>query len=90
MRTKNGTVGLASDKNAWVGLLASVEIDGKSMSVKLYPLELSYESPTYRRGLPRITTRGECLARVKELSSAFGTEIQIHDGIGSLLLEKFN
>jgi poly-gamma-glutamate synthesis protein (capsule biosynthesis protein) len=80
-RTNNGTIGLNVDENAWKSVVASIEIDSNIL-VKLYPVELGFELPRYKKGLPRLSNNSQILEKIKELSTLYGTEIQIVEGVG--------
>ncbi|NVN94421.1 MAG: CapA family protein [Bacteroidetes bacterium] len=80
-RTNNGTIGLNVDENAWKSVVASIEIDS-NIQVKLYPVELGFELPRYKKGLPRLSDNLQILEKIKELSTLYGTEIQIVEGVG--------
>jgi hypothetical protein len=85
-RNKNGTIGLANDKDSWSSVLASIEVEGKRICIGFHPLELGYELPQYRRGLPKKSRSNDGVLKIKELSSQWGTDINILDGIGSLII----
>lgn len=85
-RSKNGTIGLAHDKYAWESVLAGVEIDENVMRMRLFPLELGYELPQHRRGFPRLSRNHGIIERIRDLSLTFGAEVEIADGIGSVVI----
>jgi poly-gamma-glutamate capsule biosynthesis protein CapA/YwtB (metallophosphatase superfamily) len=85
-RSKNGTIGLNIDQEAWNSVLASVEIEHKSMNVKLFPVELGYELPRYKKGLPKLISSKSIISRVKELSLVFNTKVRNMDGIGNIII----
>jgi len=87
-RSKNGTIGLNVSEDAWNSVLASIAIDPHKISIKLIPIELGYELPRYRKGIPRITNNPSILEKIKELSAVFGTKTEIVDGIGYIHIDK--
>lgn len=84
-RTINGTIGLGVDEDAWKSVIVSVEI-GNHIRVKLYPIELGFELPRYKKGLPRLSGNSKILEQIKKLSGHYNTEIQILEGVGILNL----
>jgi poly-gamma-glutamate capsule biosynthesis protein CapA/YwtB (metallophosphatase superfamily) len=86
-RSGNGTKGLSTDKNALESVIARWTMeDGGLKEIKLFPIELGYGLPPYRLGRPKISDRMDILERLQALSKPFGTEIHIHDGIGTVRL----
>jgi len=81
-RSQNGTKGLNIDEDVWNSIIVSIEVDSKSMVVKLFPIELGYDLPRYIKGLPKINKNNCIINRIQELSAAFGTEVKNNDGIG--------
>ncbi len=59
--------------------------DGRLVEVRLYPIELGYDGPDSRLGIPRIA-RGELahliLERVQRLSRELGTDVAIDGDVG--------
>ena len=58
------------------------------MKVAVYPVELGYELPRYRNGWPTLVRDERILLRVAELSSEYGTKIEIKDGIGHIIMNE--
>lgn len=86
-RSANGTRGYCVQKNIWRSVMASFTMeDGKMTEIKLYPIDLHMEKPRCRRGLPTLTDDTEVLNHLKKISSIFGTEIEIEDGVGRITL----
>ena len=59
---------------------------GRMVSLKLYPLELSQSAPRSQRGTPRIAHGAQAekiIKRLAELSAPSGTTIQFRDDIGA-------
>nr|WP_319510895.1 CapA family protein [uncultured Draconibacterium sp.] len=84
-RSKNGSVGLNIDERVWNSLIASIEVDEKGLGIKLIPIELGYKLPRQRKGMPKLKKNAKVLQKIKELSAAFGTEISIENGIGTII-----
>ena len=61
-------------------------VGGRLAEVRLYPIELDYDSPRMaHRGVPRLAdsvTAGRILGRLQQLSEPYGTEISIEEGVG--------
>ncbi len=85
-RTRKGTVGLCADPEAWNGVIVSLEIR-RDMKVRLYPVELGFDLPRYRNGLPRLSRHEKSLRQIQRLSVPYGTKILIKDGIGHLRIK---
>jgi poly-gamma-glutamate capsule biosynthesis protein CapA/YwtB (metallophosphatase superfamily) len=81
-RSKNGTIGLSVDEDAWNSILVSLELDNNKMYIKLYPIDLEYNMPSYKKGWPKISNNEKILQKVAELSIQFNTLIKIEDNIG--------
>lgn len=87
-RSKNGTIGLNVDEDAWNSVLVSIEIDNKKMNISLFPIELGYDLPRYNKGLPKLINNEHIIIKLKELSAVFKTEIQNINGIGTIIINK--
>ncbi len=86
-RSKNNTIGLGVNPEVWRSVIASWEAeDGKIKEIRLYPIELGFELPRYRKGLPALTKDTGVLTHLMELSEPFGTKIKIENGIGVIQL----
>ncbi len=80
-RSKNNTIGLASNPKVYESVLPGVTFeDGKLTSVTLYPVEMGFNLPRYSKGLPALTDDTTALERLKKLSEPFGTEIVSDEG----------
>lgn len=85
-RSKNGTIGLGVNPLAWQSVIASWVIeDGQITEVRLHPIDLSYNLPRYRRGLPHLSSNSSIIEHLKQLSIPFGTSINIENDIGTIL-----
>lgn len=86
-RTKNGTIGLNVEPNAWKSVIVSIEISS-NIQIKLHPVELGFDLPRYKKGLPKLSNNRLILEQLKELSAPYSTDIQIVDGIGIINFPK--
>ena len=86
-RSKNGTIGLGVNKDVWRSVIAQWDVvDGKAVSLRLYPIHLGMELPRYRRGLPAFARDDELLLHLADLSREFGTDITIENHVGIVKL----
>ena len=60
--------------------------DGKLTKLQLLPVELGYGQPRSHGGLPRPDANKGILERLREMSAPWGTQINIEDGIGTVVL----
>jgi len=82
-RTAENTKGLGVDPQVWHSILPFWEMnDGELTKIELYPIELGFEEPRYRRGWPLLSKKTEVLEEIQNLSKPFGTEIKIENGKG--------
>jgi poly-gamma-glutamate capsule biosynthesis protein CapA/YwtB (metallophosphatase superfamily) len=83
---KGDKQGFPADRLYWETVLPIVEFeDRKLKSIELHPLTLGYRQPPTERGIPRLAEgelATEILDWMKELSEAYGTTIEIEDGVG--------
>ncbi len=59
--------------------------DGDLVEVRIYPIELGYEGPNSRLGIPRLVDGAlgrEILETVQRLSRELGTRIEIEGDVG--------
>lgn len=82
-RSDNGKKGLGVNPDVWESVIPSWKMsNGKLEEIKLYPIELGFGLPRYKRGCPRLSETANVLEKLKELSKPFGTEIEIIDNVG--------
>lgn len=66
-------------------LAVSRYVDGELIDVTIHPIELGYDGPNSRVGLPRVA-RGalgrDILERIKRLSAVLGTNVEIEGEVG--------
>ena len=79
-RSKNGTIGLTANPQAWQSMAVSISFEEGLREVKLYPLDLCSDTPM--KGWPILTKNSTILERVALLSSNFGTDIHIKQNVG--------
>lgn len=85
-RTDKGKKGHPSDPLYWENIVAECQFKQRSLSeVKLYPIDQGHGRPRAQRGRP-VLADGEIsvriLERVRRLSQAYGTQVEIKDGVG--------
>ncbi|MEJ8545985.1 CapA family protein [Brevibacillus borstelensis] len=86
-KTQNGTKGLVKSPDAMESVIAAWSMaEGDLKEIVLYPIELGYEMRRHQSGFPRITANEAILKRVQELSSPYGTELTIENGVGVIRL----
>ena len=79
--------GLAVDPLVWESVIAywSMGEDGLE-ELLLYPVDLGFDLPRYRRGWPVLSKSRKPLERLKELSLPFGTEVIIDELVGRVIV----
>lgn len=88
-RSKNGTVGYAAMPEIWKAVMAGLTVeDGKVTQVVLHPICLGMGTARSRQGWPKLDVKEgeETLRYLSGLSEAYGTRIEIRDGIGYINL----
>jgi poly-gamma-glutamate capsule biosynthesis protein CapA/YwtB (metallophosphatase superfamily) len=85
-RSKNGTKGLAVNRKVFESVMASFQVeDGKIEHVELIPITLGFEQKRSRKGRPELASiedGNRILAELAQLSTEYGTQIEIKDGRG--------
>ncbi|NMA96362.1 MAG: CapA family protein [Clostridiales bacterium] len=85
IRTENDTRGLGADPKVWESVIARWDMkDGIMKRLELYPIEMGYGDPRYKRGWPRLSNNTDILYRLRELSANYGTEIHI-EGLNGII-----
>ncbi len=81
-----GASSFPAGKGFWESVVPVVEFEAGNLSeIRLYPITLGFELPRPVRGRPMLADAElgqEVLEELQELSAAFGTTIQIEDGVG--------
>ena len=86
-RSRNDTIGFPVMPNIWRAVIASWEMtNGKLGAIKLHPIDLSMKAKRSQRGLPRLSQDEDTLKYLQSLSEAYGTKINIENGVGTILL----
>ncbi len=86
-RSATNTRGFAANPWAWKSVIARWEMDGEqTTALELIPVELGYGEHRGRRGTPILSKDPAILPHLAELSTPFGTTIDIADGIGRVRL----
>lgn len=86
-RSKNGTKGYIVQENIWRAIMPEWTVeDGKVKDVVLHPIDLAQKGTRSQRGIPTLSHSNATLEHVKTLSAPFGTQIEIKDGVGRVLM----
>ena len=86
-RSHNNTKGLGAAPKVWSSVIPYwVMEDGNLKELHLYPIDLGFGQPRYRRGWPELSEKTEVLKNLQALSLPFGTEIIIGQGVGKVVL----
>ena len=83
IRSKNNTRGFITSQKEWHSVIVSMSCDNNHFEILLYPIEISKQS-----GLPSLSNDVSIIQELKELSSYFGTNIIIENGIGILKVDR--
>lgn len=82
-RSDNEKKGLGVNPDVWVSVIPYWKmVDGKLQKLILYPIDLGYGQPRYKRGWPELSKNTNVLEKLKDLSKPFGTNIQIKEHVG--------
>lgn len=78
------TRGLMSDRRMFEAFIPYFEFEnGKMTYLELLPIELDFEEPRWKNGIPHIRTDCNILERLSEISATYGTKITVDErGIG--------
>lgn len=83
-----GRIGFLGDRAFWEGVLPVCRFEGGDLAgIDLHPLDLGFEAPRPRRGRPLLAEGDRAvsiLSDLAELSSPYGTEIEVEDGTGTV------
>ncbi len=86
-RSKNDTIGLGTNPYVWESVIPYWEMEeGKLTKILLYPIELGFGQASYQRGWPKLSKDVRILKNLQKLSEPFGTNIDIENGIGKIIL----
>lgn len=82
-RSNDGKKGLGMNPDVWVSIIPVWKMrGGKLTEMTLYPIELGFGMPRYRRGWPKLSQNHGILKQLQRLSEPFGTNISIREGKG--------
>lgn len=86
-RSLGGTRGLGMDPKVWSSVIPHwVMEDGRLKELALYPIELGFDLPRYRRGWPELSEKTDALENLRALSEPFGTRMEIGQGVARVIL----
>ncbi len=89
-RSADGTRGFPADPRYWQTIVPRCHFDnGQFTSIELLPVTLQHGRPVHQRGRPLLADGDEAtsiLERFAYLSAPYGTQLQITDGCGSVVL----
>lgn len=86
-RSHGGTRGLGVDPKVWSSVIPHwVMEDGRLKELALYPIELGFDLPRYRRGWPELSEKTDALENLRALSEPFGTRMEIGQGVARVIL----
>lgn len=86
-RSENDTKGLGAIPQVWESVIPIWEMEnGKLNKLTLYPIELGYGLTRYKRGWPKLSTNMRILENLRNLSKAYGTQIDLKGTIGEVSL----
>ena len=87
-RTDGGKKGHPSDPLYWENIVAECQFKQRTLSeVKLYPIDQGHGRARAQRGRPVLADGAvglRILERVRRLSQAYGAQVEIKDGVGSI------
>lgn len=87
-RSKNGTQGYCVQENIWRSVMAGFTAeDGEVTEIRLYPVDLHMGWKRSRIGWPNLAPECGALEHLARLSEAYGTKIEIEDGVGIIRLK---
>lgn len=82
-RSDSGKKGLGVNPDVWESVIPFWKMkDGKLEELMLYPIELGFEMPRYKKGWPVLAKTSQALEKLQDLSKPLGTEIEIKNNIG--------
>jgi len=86
-RSANGTRGYAANPRIWNSVLPFWKMqNGELTELALFPIELGFGLPRSQRGWPKLSLDMDILRTMRELSSPFGTQVEIEGAVGRVVL----
>lgn len=87
-RSRNNTIGFGVKQEIWESVLPFWKMEaGELTELTLYPIELGYGQPRYRRGWPQLSKDSSILQRIAALSEKYGTQLVIEEGVAHVMLK---
>ncbi len=87
VRNKDNTIGLGVNPYVWESVIAHFVMDIHGLkSIELYPIDLGFDLPPYRRGWPALSHNKRIVDRLTQLSAEFGTKIVTSEDGGMIKL----
>lgn len=87
-REKRDPLRLNTIPYTWESIIAFWSMEnGKLKELKLYPIELGFDLPSYRRVWPAPSNNRQTLELIQKLSALYGTQIKIEGTLGNVLLD---
>lgn len=85
VRSQGDTRGLGVNPDVWQSVIVEMDwAEGKLVHLRCHPITLHGEEPSYRRGVPALTTDMAALKKLADLSAPYGTRINADDGTVTL------
>jgi hypothetical protein len=86
-RTNNNTKGLGVHEDVWESVIPVWSMEnGELTELKLYPIELGFGTPRYKRGWPELAKNSVILEKLKGLCEPFGTKLQIDGAVAKVII----
>ena len=86
-RSHDDTIGLSRDPRVWESVVPCMTFENtRLVSLTLQPVEMGFELPRYRKGLPVLSRDMSVIERLAKLSSPFGTKISADGETGRAVL----
>lgn len=87
IKSRDNTRGLRTDRRMYEAVIPRWEMENGVMTkLELLPIELGFELPASREGLPAPAKDDAILRRLEEMSAPYGTKFVIKDGIAEVVL----
>ena len=89
IKTKDSTRGLRTDRRMYEAVIPRWEIDenGKMTKLELLAIELGFDLPASREGLPAPAKDDSILRRLEEMSAPYGTKMEINGNVATIVLD---
>ena len=87
IKSRDNTRGLRADRRMYEAVIPRWEMENGVMTkLELLPIELGFDLPASREGLPAPAKDDAILKRLAEMSAPYGTKFVIKDGIAEVVL----